>query len=119
LASRSFTSKPVSISIDSRLLEDARASAQLQRTQQDSARGRERASADALLELERDARRRYRRGLGIGLHIAKGIVEAHGGRMWAESELAAGSTFHFALPVESISRTQGLPPRPSPPTNDQ
>ncbi len=62
--------------------------------------------------------RKDRRGLGIGLHIAKGIVEAHGGRMWAESELAAGSTFHFALPVESISRTQGLPPRPSPPTND-
>ncbi len=55
--------------------------------------------------------RKDRRGLGIGLHIAKGIVEAHGGRMWAESELAAGSTFHFALPVESIS-TQGLPPLP-------
>ena len=63
--------------------------------------------------------RKDRRGLGIGLHIAKGIVEAHGGRMWAESELAAGSTFHFALPVESISRTRGLPPRPSPMTNDQ
>jgi signal transduction histidine kinase len=63
--------------------------------------------------------RKDRRGLGIGLHIAKGIVEAHGGRMWAESELAAGSTFHFALPVESISRTQGLPPGLSPPTNDQ
>lgn len=54
--------------------------------------------------------RKDRRGLGIGLHIAKGIVEAHGGRMWAESELAAGSTFHFALPVESISREQGLSP---------
>lgn len=45
-----------------------------------------------------------RRGLGIGLHIAKGIVEAHGGRMWAESQVAAGSTFHFALPVQSIAR---------------
>ncbi|HEY3353906.1 MAG TPA: ATP-binding protein [Polyangia bacterium] len=42
-----------------------------------------------------------RRGLGIGLHVAKGIVDAHGGRMWVESKLAAGSTFHFALPVAS------------------
>lgn len=40
-----------------------------------------------------------RRGLGLGLHISKCIVEAHGGRMWAESKLAAGSTFHFALPA--------------------
>ena len=40
-----------------------------------------------------------RRGLGLGLHICKSIVEAHGGRMWAESELGAGSTFHVTLPA--------------------
>jgi signal transduction histidine kinase len=39
-----------------------------------------------------------RRGLGLGLYISKGLVEAHGGRMWGESQLGAGSTFHFAIP---------------------
>jgi len=39
------------------------------------------------------------RGAGLGLPIARGIVIAHGGRMWAESKLGEGSTFHFSLPV--------------------
>jgi PAS domain S-box-containing protein len=39
-----------------------------------------------------------RRGLGLGLMIVKGIVEAHGGRVWVESEVGAGSTFFLALP---------------------
>lgn len=39
-----------------------------------------------------------RRGLGLGLHIARGIVEAHGGKVWVESELGVGSTFRFAIP---------------------
>ena len=40
-----------------------------------------------------------RHGAGLGLAIAKGIVEAHDGRLWAESELGKGSTFVFTLPV--------------------
>jgi signal transduction histidine kinase len=40
-----------------------------------------------------------RGGSGLGLFIAKGIVEAHGGRIWAESRCGGGSTFHFIVPV--------------------
>ena len=39
-----------------------------------------------------------RRGLGLGLHISKSIVEAHGGQMWVKSAIGRGSTFHFTLP---------------------
>lgn len=38
-----------------------------------------------------------RRGSGLGLFIAKGIVEAHGGRIWADSSLGHGTTIHFTL----------------------
>jgi signal transduction histidine kinase len=40
-----------------------------------------------------------RQGAGLGLAIAKGIVEAHGGRLWAESEVGVGSAFRFELPM--------------------
>ena len=38
-------------------------------------------------------------GLGLGLYIARGLVEAHGGRIWVESEVGKGSVFSFALPA--------------------
>ena len=45
------------------------------------------------------AKRTANLGAGLGLKIAKGIVEAHGGRIWIDSAPGEGTTFQFALPV--------------------
>jgi signal transduction histidine kinase len=41
-----------------------------------------------------------RRGLGLGLHICEKIMQAHGGQIWAESDVGNGATFRFTLPVQ-------------------
>jgi signal transduction histidine kinase len=46
-----------------------------------------------------------RKGLGLGLHITKELVLRQGGRVWVESTLGKGSSFHFTLPVYSLKRS--------------
>jgi len=52
-----------------------------------------------------------RHGAGLGLYIAKGIIDAHRGKIWVESQLGAGATFHFTIPIADGKRSKSPGPK--------
>jgi PAS domain S-box-containing protein len=63
---------------------------------------------------------REKGGSGLGLAIARGIVESHGGHLWAESTTGHGSTFCFTLPLASPDApSTNAPLEPTPSTNNR
>jgi signal transduction histidine kinase len=47
-------------------------------------------------------------GMGLGLYITKEIVDRHNGRIWAESDVGQGTTFHVALPASVAAAVEGV-----------
>jgi PAS domain S-box-containing protein len=80
---------------------------ELQVAVEDTGPGIPREQWESIFERFWHARRGSRqRGTGLGLAIAKGIVEAHGGRIWLESTVGVGSVFYFTLPLAEMDEAR-------------
>lgn len=64
----------------------------------DNGPGISREEFDAIFEPYRTMKQPGQDGTGLGLYIAKGIIQGHGGRIWVESAVGEGTTFFFTLP---------------------
>jgi signal transduction histidine kinase len=96
-----FTNKGGSILIDAQLAGD-----EARLCVRDSGQGISEQDLARIFERFWHAQRNNREGIGLGLSIVKGLVLAHGGRIWVESKLGVGTTFFFTLPLPQ--------PRPAP-----
>jgi chemotaxis family two-component system sensor kinase Cph1 len=85
-------------------IETRQADATVRFAVRDTGRGMDEAELAHVFDRYWQARRARDAGAGLGLYIAKGIVEAHGQRLWVESSPGAGSTFYFALPLQPGSQ---------------
>jgi len=59
---------------------------------------------ERFFQVESHLTRRYG-GMGLGLAVAKALIELHGGRIWVESEEGKGSSFTFLLPAEQTQHS--------------
>lgn len=89
-----FTSEGGSITVAAQRYDDA-----VRVIVSDTGQGVSKEQMPHLFDRYWQAKKNGRLGIGLGLTIAKGIVEAHGGRIWAESVPGRGTTFSFTLPA--------------------
>ncbi len=84
-------------------LQARRAGGEVEIAVEDSGRGIDAEALPHVFDRYWQAKRASRAGAGLGLTIAKGIVEAHGGRIWVESAPGRGTVFRFTIPDPSAS----------------
>jgi PAS domain S-box-containing protein len=81
------------------VIQTRREDSEIQISVRDSGQGIQPDELDSIFKPFVQAKSKKKGGTGLGLTISKEIVLAHHGRIWVESEVGKGSTFHFTLPV--------------------